>query len=214
MIDKDGDTDYFSFPATKGQVLDINVYARRLRSPLDPVLHVARKGGAYVAGADDSAGPDSTLRFTAPEDGDYVVYLHDHLTKGSPESFYRIELTPVAPKTVVSVTTEQIPIGTGAIAAAVPSRQSSGPARHRQPRRLGWRPERRDSWPALRRHGRARRHGRQSARRARALERAAADAPFRRHLAHAPRQARRPQPRRPPAPNFRPPACWSWVPIT
>lgn len=120
LIDKDGDTDYFSFPATKGQVLDINVYARRLRSPLDPVLHVAKKGGAYIAGADDSAGPDSTLRFTAPEDGDYVVYLHDHLTKGSPESFYRIELTPVAPRTVMSVTTEQIPLGTGAIAAAIP----------------------------------------------------------------------------------------------
>ena len=34
------DNDYFQFKAKKGQVLDVNVYARRLRSPLDPVLYV------------------------------------------------------------------------------------------------------------------------------------------------------------------------------
>lgn len=126
VIQHEGDTDFFSFQATKGQVLDIEVFARRLRSPLDSVLHVARKGGNYIAGADDSVGPDSKLRFTAPEDGDYVVYLHDHLKKGSPAHVYRIEITPVAPRLVMGIPNESMRRGTGAQVVEVPrgNRQS------------------------------------------------------------------------------------------
>jgi hypothetical protein len=107
VIDKPGDVDHFSFPAKQGQVFDIWVWARRLRSPLDPVLHIAKKGGNYIAGADDNAGPDSFIRFQAPEDGEYVVYLHDHLKKGGPSYFYRVELTPVEPGLVINPETEQ-----------------------------------------------------------------------------------------------------------
>lgn len=126
VIESAGDTDFYSFHATKGQVFDIEVFARRLRSPLDSVLHIAHKGGAYLAGADDSIGPDSKLRFTAPEDGDYVVYIHDHLQKGSPNHVYRIELTPVAPRLVMGVPNESMRRGTGAQVVAVPrgNRQS------------------------------------------------------------------------------------------
>jgi hypothetical protein len=97
VIDKPGDVDCFKFPAAKGQVLDVQVYARRIRTPLDPVLYLLAPGGATIAGNDDSAGPDSYLRFTAAEDGEYTVMLHDHLRKGGPEYAYRIELTPVTP---------------------------------------------------------------------------------------------------------------------
>jgi hypothetical protein len=120
VIEKDGDHDFFAFTATKGQALDIQCYARRLRSPLDGVMHIAKKGGAYIAGNDDGVGPDPVLRFTAPEDGDYVVYLHDQLLKGSPESFYRIEITPIEARTALSTVPEQIPLGTGTIAPVVP----------------------------------------------------------------------------------------------
>ena len=208
IIDKDGDTDFFTFTATKGQVLDIQVYARRLRSPLDPVLHVARKGGAYIAGADDSAGPDATLRFTAPEDGEYVIYLHDHLTKGSPDAFYRIEVTPVEARTVMSVTTEQMPLGTGAIAAAVP--RGNRQAVLVSASRVDWGGDLKVELPGLarRRHGRVRRHGRQPARRARPLQRGGRRPPDR-PLGAGPRAARStPTSRRPP-PNSRPPACSS-----
>jgi hypothetical protein len=120
VIEKADDTDYFTFKATKGQAFDIQCYARRLRSPLDSVMHVAHKGGKYLAGADDSAGPDSLLRFTAPEDGEYVVWVHDHLKKGDPTAFYRIEMNPVVAKLTMNLVTEQIPLGTGIIAASVP----------------------------------------------------------------------------------------------
>ncbi len=96
VIEKPGDLDFFKFTATKGQVLDIRVHARNpLRSPLDAVLVVYRANGAGVGSNDDSGGPDSYLRFTAPEDGEYFVRISDHLSGGGPNFIYRVELTPV-----------------------------------------------------------------------------------------------------------------------
>jgi len=95
VIAQSGDVDCFKFAATKGQVYDIRVYARTLGSPLDAVLNVFRVGGASVAGNDDSGGPDSYLRFTAPEDDTYVVMLQDHLKQGGLDYVYRVEVTPV-----------------------------------------------------------------------------------------------------------------------
>jgi hypothetical protein len=97
VISEPGDIDCFKFKAAKGQVFDIQVYARRIRTPLDPVLSVLAPNGNGLAGSDDSAGPDSYIRFTAPEEGEYTLQLHDHLRKGGPEYAYRIELTPVKP---------------------------------------------------------------------------------------------------------------------
>ena len=89
-----GDVDHFAFPAKKGQTYDVRVFARQIRSPLDSVLTIAARDGGRVAGNDDSGGPDSYLRFTAPEDGEYVVSVADHLKKGGPDYVYRIEISP------------------------------------------------------------------------------------------------------------------------
>ena len=98
MIEKPGDVDQFVFKATKGQVFDIHCYARRIRSPLDSVMYLGKKGGGAMLGADDSFGPDSFFRFQAPEDAEYVVWLIDQLGKGGPDYRYRIEVTPVVPQ--------------------------------------------------------------------------------------------------------------------
>ena len=82
VIDKPGDIDHFVFKATKGQTFDIRVFARALRSPLDAVLYVGARNAGASAGNDDSAGPDSYLRFSAPNDGEYVIWLIDQLSKG------------------------------------------------------------------------------------------------------------------------------------
>src|SRR5262249_40439491 len=67
VIEKPGDTDQFVFKAAKGQVFDVHCYARRIRSPLDSVMYLGKKGGGATMGADDSFGPDSYFRFQAPE---------------------------------------------------------------------------------------------------------------------------------------------------
>jgi len=98
VLEKPGDEDRFRFPAKKGEVYDIRVYARSLRSSLDPVVevHYATAGG--ITGNDDNVGPDSYIRFGVPEDQEYTIRITDHLKNGGPGYFYRVEVTPVKPK--------------------------------------------------------------------------------------------------------------------
>jgi hypothetical protein len=97
IIQAKGDVDHFRFTAKKGQTFEIECYARRVRSALDPVMHLMQADGKVVTSNDDSRGPDSYFRWNVPEDGDYVLQIHDHLRDGGPDFVYRIELQPVAP---------------------------------------------------------------------------------------------------------------------
>ncbi|MCU0703431.1 MAG: PPC domain-containing protein [Fimbriiglobus sp.] len=103
IIAQPGQNKFFKFAAKKGQVFDIHCHARKLGSPLDPVMHITNFGGAYITGNDDSSGPDSYFRFTVPEDKEYALYVHDHLRKGGPDYFFRIEITPVVATTSVNI---------------------------------------------------------------------------------------------------------------
>lgn len=97
------DEDFFKFTAKAGQVLDIRVYARQLRSELDSVLYIHNGQGGVLTGNDDTGGPDSYVRFNPPADGEYMVSIRDHLGRGGMSFHYRIELAPVAPKLDLSV---------------------------------------------------------------------------------------------------------------
>jgi hypothetical protein len=101
--EKTQDNDYFKFAAKKGQQLEINVYARRLRSPLDPVLYLYDAAGKQIATNDDSGGPDSYLKFSVPADGDYVIRVRDHLRAAGDQYAYRVEITPVKPSLTLSI---------------------------------------------------------------------------------------------------------------
>ncbi len=103
VVSKPGETDYFKFTAKKGETYDVHCYARRLGSPLDPVLYLGNAAGGALIGNDDAIGPDSYFRFAIPADGEYTLWVHDHLKKGGPDYFYRIELTPVAPRVETTI---------------------------------------------------------------------------------------------------------------
>ena len=120
VIGAAGDVDHYAFAARKGQVYEVRVFARQVRSPLDSVLTIAARGGGRVAGNDDSGGPDSYLRFGAPKDGEFVVSVADHLKKGGPDYAYRVEVGPVRPKLTLSTPNESPRRGTGVMAVAVP----------------------------------------------------------------------------------------------
>jgi hypothetical protein len=99
VLSEGDEWDFFKFNAKKGQVFDVETYARRIRSPLDPVTYVYNvKTGAQVGANDDSRGTDSYFRVEIPEDGEYAVGIRDHLRQGSDVHTYRIEVTPVEPK--------------------------------------------------------------------------------------------------------------------
>lgn len=97
IISEAGDVDCFKFAAKKGQVFEIECFARRVRSPLDPVMNLYYADGRGITGNDDSRGPDSYFRFSVPEDGEYVIRVTDHLGKGGVDYVYRLEFTPVTP---------------------------------------------------------------------------------------------------------------------
>lgn len=105
VIGEKGDEDYFKFPAKKGQEYDIRVYAREeIRSYLDPVINVFQADGKHIQGNDDSNGNiDSYLRIKAPEDGDLVIRVRDHLNSGSPLNVYCVEVTQRKPALTIEV---------------------------------------------------------------------------------------------------------------
>ena len=95
---KPKDRDFFRFHASRGQSLDITVYARQLRSPIDSVIDLWDSKGIHIDNNDDSIGLDSYLQFNVPADGDYYVSIRDQLHRGGPTFVYRIEVVPVVPK--------------------------------------------------------------------------------------------------------------------
>jgi hypothetical protein len=103
VLSSKDDVDYFGFTAKQGQVFDISVWARRLRSELDPVLVVYNPQGGGLASNDDAYGPDSGLRFTAPADGEYFLRVYDHLGRGGNSFFYRIEVSHVTPELTLGI---------------------------------------------------------------------------------------------------------------
>ena len=98
VLETAGDFDCYRFTAKKGQTWEIECYGRRIRSPIDPVLHVFRiRDGRSLIGNDDARRPDAYTRFEVPEDGDYAVRVIDHLRRGGSDYVYRVEFSSVKP---------------------------------------------------------------------------------------------------------------------
>lgn len=96
-LEKNGDVDFFKLTAKKGQVWEVECYARRIGSQVDPVVNIYKADKANILGADDARGQDSYMRWAVPEDGEYYVRINDHLGQGGEAYVYRVEMTPVTP---------------------------------------------------------------------------------------------------------------------
>ena len=97
-LEKPGDVDCFKLSAKKGQVWEIECYARRIGSPTDPVIYIYKASDkSNILANDDSRGQDSYVRWPVAEDGDYFIRISDHLGQGGETYVYRVELTPVTP---------------------------------------------------------------------------------------------------------------------
>lgn len=103
IIEKDGDVDCFKFAAKKGQVYEVECYARRIRSGLDPVMNLYYANGRRITGNDDSRGPDSYFRFSVPADGEYILRINDHLSRGRKDFVYRVEFQPIKQKLTLGI---------------------------------------------------------------------------------------------------------------
>ncbi len=86
------DLDEYRFTACAGDIVSCEVVSHRLGHKLDARLQLFTATGDLVAEADDHVGPDSLLITTMPEDGDYVLRIHDIAFEGGQDFVYRLSL--------------------------------------------------------------------------------------------------------------------------
>ncbi len=88
------DVDYFVFTAKKGQRVIVSCLATSIDSRLHAAVEVYDAKGKLVAANRNYCKHDAVCDLTVPDDGDYHVRLHDFThTQGSPEHFYRLNIT-------------------------------------------------------------------------------------------------------------------------
>ncbi|MBI5381450.1 MAG: DVUA0089 family protein [Opitutae bacterium] len=111
-IDRPGDADYITFPVRSGDKLVLEIWARRLESPLDSVLTLFDSKGRELAQNDDLVDParaltthhaDSRLVFTFPATGDYTLRVRDAQGKGGDDYAYRLAIAPLQPDFLLRV---------------------------------------------------------------------------------------------------------------
>jgi hypothetical protein len=97
-IAEPGERDELRFTAKKDQPLQIRIEARELGFPLDPKLTIRDAMGKVLATVDDQgASRDAQIRWTPPEDGNYVVEVRDLHAMGGEDFLYRCDIeVPVA----------------------------------------------------------------------------------------------------------------------
>lgn len=140
-IDKKGDWDVFEFQGKAGQDIVAEVYARRLDSPMDPVLKITSADGKLLAFNDDheDAGngvnthhADSYASLKLPADGVYRIHIGDTVRGGGDEYGYRLRISAARPdfalRTVPSSVTLRTKSGGGNITVYVQRKDgSTGP---------------------------------------------------------------------------------------
>jgi hypothetical protein len=85
---------YFKFRAEAGQRLAFEVLARRIGSPLDPMLRLLDAAGRDLAYSDDEPGlmSDAQLCHTFAEAGEYYLELRDIQYRGGGNHVYRLRI--------------------------------------------------------------------------------------------------------------------------
>lgn len=98
-IGVDGNVDsltrnYYKVTVTAGQTLSFEVVARRLGSPLDPMLRVLDMQGRELAYSDDAPGlgGDSRLTHTFKDAGEFIVEVRDIRFQGGGNFTYRLRI--------------------------------------------------------------------------------------------------------------------------
>ncbi len=87
-------SDFYKITVAAGQRLSFEVFARRLGSPLDPVIRLLSADGRELAFSDDepSTGADSRLSYKFATAGDYYLELRDVRFQGGGGHRYRLRI--------------------------------------------------------------------------------------------------------------------------
>lgn len=101
-IEHSGDTDFYQFEAKQGDMISAEVFARRLHSPMDPLIRLYGPDKALIKWQDDAEeGPntgmlthhaDPALVHTVKTPGSYYIQIADTQFQGGDAYAYRVQL--------------------------------------------------------------------------------------------------------------------------
>lgn len=90
-INSPGDIDRFRFSAAKGQTLIFDAHARRIGSPLEPVVTIHSTAGREMPTRVEHHGGDPLVIFQPPDDGQYLLHVRDLRYRGGGDFGFRVE---------------------------------------------------------------------------------------------------------------------------
>lgn len=94
---KDGARDFYKFTVAKPQKLVLEVFSRRVGTPMDPEILLYDAKGNLLQADDDARGRDCRIeRDFAP--GDYTLAVRDVDNRGGDAFSYRLSVAPPAPR--------------------------------------------------------------------------------------------------------------------
>ncbi|MCX6998526.1 MAG: PPC domain-containing protein [Kiritimatiellaeota bacterium] len=117
-----GEKQAFSFAGRQGQLVSLEVLARRLGSPLDSGLVLADSRGRKIAENDDAPDrgegflthqADSAILCRLPEDGTYTVTIYDTQGQGGADYAYRLRISPPIPDFELRATPAAVRVAPG-----------------------------------------------------------------------------------------------------
>ncbi|MBI3837024.1 MAG: pre-peptidase C-terminal domain-containing protein, partial [Planctomycetia bacterium] len=87
-------SDFYKLTVAAGQRISVEVFARRLGSPLDPMIRLLTAGGRELAFSDDelATGADCRFSYKFETAGDYLLELRDIRFQGGAGHRYRLRI--------------------------------------------------------------------------------------------------------------------------
>lgn len=92
----DGSRDYYRFRLEKPQKVVLEVFSRRVGTPMDAEIILFDRNGKLLQVNDDARGRDCRIEHDLPA-GDYVIRVRDIDDRGGPAFPYRLVLSPPQP---------------------------------------------------------------------------------------------------------------------
>ncbi|MCE9604835.1 MAG: hypothetical protein K8U03_08035 [Planctomycetia bacterium] len=114
-FDNPKDRDYYRFTAKKGDKLRFSGRTRRLNSPTDLYLRLLSADGKTLVENDDLGVEESSLDYTVPADGTFILSAEELLRRGGPQFVYRIEIGQAAPGFTLALDVEKLDIPRGGV---------------------------------------------------------------------------------------------------
>lgn len=121
-IDQSGDMDVYAIEGQTGEELVLEVFARRLQSPMDSLVRILDTSGSVLTWNDDHKDKlseilthhaDSKVQTTLPADGKYFIQVSDAQHNGGKSYAYRLHVRQPQPDFALLVTPSSINIPSG-----------------------------------------------------------------------------------------------------